>query len=144
MLYRLEFPMPSTLMPTPDQPRPELLLSLPALRAKLEEQRQFRIEQLAELSGRDDQQAGPNLRLRTPGLDGPRSEVNEALVLAALQALADIDAALCRMRTGRYGACQHCGVAIALPRLRTVPQAALCFECHRDGRPVVDRRHGEI
>lgn len=40
-------------MPTPDVPHPDLAASLPLLRARLEEQREFRIEQLVELAAEE-------------------------------------------------------------------------------------------
>jgi RNA polymerase-binding transcription factor DksA len=130
----MERAMPRTLIPTPDQPQPDLLVSLPALHHKLEEQRRFRLEQLAELAASDPAPASDgHLRLRTAPavIDPARREVAAALASAARQALADIDAALARMNSGRYGTCLRCGTRIPLARLQTVPQAALCFDCHR-------------
>jgi RNA polymerase-binding transcription factor DksA len=121
--------MPSTLRP-PDQPRPDLLLSLPALRAKLEEQRQFRTEQITALTAGGEPVAVPAMRAGTDP-DSAYQQVSAALLTGARQALADIDAALYRMLVGRYGICQRCGAQIALRRLYAIPQAALCTECHR-------------
>jgi RNA polymerase-binding transcription factor DksA len=121
--------MPSTLRP-PDQPHRDLLLSLPTLRAKLEEQRQFRTEQIAALTADGEPVAVPAMRAGTdPG--GAYEQVSAALLNGARQALADIDAALYRMLVGRYGTCQRCGAEIALRRLYAIPQSALCAECHR-------------
>jgi RNA polymerase-binding transcription factor DksA len=117
--------MPSTLKPS-DQPHPDLLLSLRTLRAKLEEQRQFRTEQIAALTAPVPIPAVPGMRA-----DSARDQVSAALLSGARQALADIDAALYRMLVGRYGDCQRCGNAIDLPRLHAVPQAPLCGRCHR-------------
>ena len=121
--------MPSTLRP-PDQPHPDLLLSLPALRAKLEEQRQFRTEQIAALTAPGQPGAVPAMRPGT-AQSTAYDQVSVALLAGARQALADIDAALYRMLVGRYGLCQNCGGEIALPRLYAIPQAALCADCHR-------------
>ncbi|HEY2669340.1 MAG TPA: TraR/DksA C4-type zinc finger protein [Rugosimonospora sp.] len=144
--------MPGTLTPTPDQPRPDLLLSLPALRARLEEQRQFRIEQIASLAGTD-----PANALSQPGaggaaersvdaangvdagnsadagnnVDTAHGQVTAALLAGARQALADIDTALYRINNGEYGNCLECGAHIGMQRLRTLPQTALCADCHR-------------
>jgi DnaK suppressor protein len=126
--------MPSKLTPF-DQPNPDLLLSLPLLRAKLEEQRQFRTEQIAALT-----KAGPApltvpaMRTGTEPLAGsPYDQVTAALLTGARQALADIDTALYRMLVGQYGDCRRCGTPIGLQRLHAVPQAALCTDCHRTG-----------
>ena len=118
--------MPRTLMPTPDLPQPHLpdpglAAHLPTLRAMLEEQRRFRIEQLVDLAG-----AGHCTRE-----DDARREVASTLTTGARRALADIEAALARMRTGRYGVCLGCDEPIGADRLSVIPQAALCVECQR-------------
>jgi RNA polymerase-binding transcription factor DksA len=118
--------MPSTLRP-PDQPHTDLLLSLPALRAKLEEHRQFRTEQIAALTAGGEPAAVPARRTADDAYD----QVSAALLTGARQALADIDAALYRMLVGRYGVCQRCEAQIPLQRLHAIPQAALCADCHR-------------
>jgi len=43
--------------------------------------------------------------------------------------IAAIDAALERIRLGRYGACETCGEAIPFARQLAVPTAALCRPC---------------
>jgi RNA polymerase-binding transcription factor DksA len=54
----------------------------------------------------------------------------EVAVLEALdQTLRQIDAALARLHTGRYGLCAACGGPIPLPRLRAVPFATHCVPC---------------
>jgi RNA polymerase-binding transcription factor DksA len=122
--------MPSTLRPS-DQPHPDLLLSLPTLRAKLEEQRQFRTEQIAALTAPVEPAAVPAMRAPSA-----YDQVSVALLTGARQALADIDAALYRMLVGRYGVCQRCGGGIALQRLHAIPQTPLCTDCHRAGDTV--------
>ena len=117
--------MPSTVKPS-DQPHPDLLLSLATLRAKLEEQRQFRTEQIAALTAPVATPVVPGMRV-----DNARDQVSVALLSGARQALADIDAALYRMLVGRYGDCQNCGSGIELQRLYAIPQTALCADCHR-------------
>ena len=86
-------------------------------RADLEQHRQFRIEQLNELTA--DTSAG----------DGAVDEVAAALITAAASALADIDAALQRIDDGCFGLCQGCNGAIALDRLNALPMANLCMLC---------------
>jgi DnaK suppressor protein len=114
--------MTSTVVPTtPDQPRPELIATLPALRARLEEQRQFRVDQLARLSGGYTEH---------PGFD-EHPDVRAELTRAAEHALADIETALSRMHTGRYGLCLDCAGRIPLERLQAIPEVGLCADCHR-------------
>ena len=87
------------------------------LRARLERERAFRVEQIAEL----DVRLAEGLR---------RDSVTFALRLAAMTALNETEAALVRMEVGTYGGCVHCGDAIALERLEVWPAAALCAGCH--------------
>jgi RNA polymerase-binding transcription factor len=109
--------MCSTVMPTPDRRRPELLARLPELRARLEEQRRFLTEQLTGLE--------------TPLSGDARtdSELQALLADANRRALGDVEVALHRMATGRYGTCLYCGVEIPLARLIAVPQVDACADC---------------
>ena len=52
-----------------------------------------------------------------------------ALLAAARQRLADVDAALARRAEGRYGVCQDCGRPIAPERLAARPAARTCIDC---------------
>jgi len=118
--------MPSTLMP-PDRPHPALVTHLPLLRTHLESDREFRLDQLAGItanapSGRVDVDAGA---------DSAREEVRSVLEAAARRALHDIDAALERIRSGRYGTCLGCRRPIPVEQLRIVPQTAHCLDCQR-------------
>jgi DnaK suppressor protein len=126
--------MSSTLMPTPDRPHPDLIASLPLLRAHLEEHRRFRLDQLAGIAADGNHRHADGDRPREPAdasADNALSEVGVALEFAARQALTDIDAALDRIRTGRYGTCLTCRAPIPLERLRIVPQTARCHDCQR-------------
>jgi RNA polymerase-binding transcription factor DksA len=115
-------------MPTPDMPSPDLAANLPMLRVRLEEQREFRIEQLVDLAA--EELAASEASGELP--DGRvQSEVSALLAAAARQALSDIETALRRMDAGRYGTCLYCGVPIELARLLAVPQGALCGSCQK-------------
>lgn len=128
--------MNSILVPTPDRPRPELLASLPRLRARLEEQRRFRVDQLAMLG--DPVPGGTGRRpalTRHADVDGEHDRIRAALAEGARRVLADIETALYRMRTGRYGTCLRCGSPIPMEQLNVIPYAACCVDCQR---PVTD------
>lgn len=43
--------------------------------------------------------------------------------------LAAVDAALGRIKSGSYGLCEVCGVAIAVARLVAAPEAERCIDC---------------
>jgi DnaK suppressor protein len=125
----------SILIPTPDRPRPELLASLPRLRARLEDQRRFRLDQLTMLAASPRRDGG--WRTPSPHGDtaGERDRIQVALAEGARRVLSDIETALHRMRTGRYGTCQRCGGPIPLEQLDVIPYAARCVDC---GRPATD------
>jgi DnaK suppressor protein len=57
-----------------------------------------------------------------------RGEV-QALAGSLLQTLQDIDDALAKLESGKYGACESCGDAIAEARLEAMPTAKLCITC---------------
>jgi DnaK suppressor protein len=107
--------MTSILMPTPDRRRPELTANLRTLRANLEEQREFHLRQLAELTG------------HRPFL--VYEPTDDLLAEAARRTLGDIEVALNRMRTNRYGICLYCGGEIPIERLRAIPQIDACPSC---------------
>ena len=56
-------------------------------------------------------------------------EVIDSLGTAAGAELSEIDAALARIASGRYGACESCGHPIELKRLEAVPYARQCLRC---------------
>ena len=97
---------------------------LAVLRSMLEEQRSFRIDQLAQL--------------HLPGPHGPLSstdpEVFGSLAAGARSALRDVQDALWRIDEGRYGLCTRCGDTIGLERLEILPAARYCLPCQRDDR----------
>ena len=57
-----------------------------------------------------------------------RSQVG-ALVEQARLHLAEVDAAIERLRDGRYGTCERCGRPIAPARLEARPVARTCINC---------------
>jgi DnaK suppressor protein len=77
------------------------------------------------------------------GVHGWKASREGGADLAVLESfdrtLRQIDAALARARTGRYGRCATCGEEIPLARLRAVPFATLCVPCQSrseaGGRP---------
>ncbi|MFF0527306.1 TraR/DksA family transcriptional regulator [Nocardia amikacinitolerans] len=113
---------------TPAHPvSPERLSDhLPALRARLNQQRRFRVQQLAELEAEIDRAAVP-----TDPAARARHEVTEKLATAARHALADIDATFTLIATGRYGRCRGCRAEIPIHLLRTIPTTQWCLNCRR-------------
>lgn len=104
---------------------------LAEMRAALEQQRRFRVDQLQELDATTGSAS-----------DEPRNEVTLLVRAAAVAALADIDAALNRVQLDRFGRCQSCGTPIPLERLEILPAVRLCMRCHaaherRTPRPLL-------
>ena len=92
-----------------------------AIRAELDQQRRFRIEQLQELTA-DAAEA-------IATADDARLQVTRVLKLAAESALTEIDGALRRLEQGTYGTCQRCSQPIPWERLEVLPMTGLCTPC---------------
>jgi RNA polymerase-binding transcription factor DksA len=100
---------------------------LVALRESLNEQRTFRLDQLAQLG----HIAPSRDQLARERKAASQMEVHIKLLASARMVLADTEAALECMDQGTYGMCQECGQPIPLPRLRIVPHARYCGRCHQ-------------
>ncbi|MEU0008067.1 TraR/DksA C4-type zinc finger protein [Streptomyces sp. NPDC006314] len=100
---------------------------LSALREDLDEQRAFRLDQLAQLW----QGAAARAQRARERAAVAQLEVHIKLCASARMVLADVEAALERMDQGTYGSCQQCRHPIELARLRIVPQARYCGRCHQ-------------
>ena len=100
---------------------------LSALRENLNEQRAFRLDQLAQLW-----QGAPARAQRVREQAAiAQLEVHIKLCASARMVLADVEAALERMDQGTYGICQQCQLPVEPVRLRIVPQARYCGRCHQ-------------
>lgn len=94
----------------------------------------LRADVKTQLDGSDDDRVvGLRNRIKESGdewgvADG-LAELDIAEVRHALAELAEVDAALARLRTGTYGECRDCGEPIALARLSAYPTAARCIAC---------------
>lgn len=83
------------------------------LRQRLAQSRVEREEQLRVLTDAGD--------------DGALDLVADVCGYSVRRILSEIDAALCRMDEGTYGACLGCGDATPVERLEVVPQAGCCI-----------------
>ena len=118
------------------------LADLGHIKAALEARRDaLRTEVKAQLEGSGDERV-VGLRNRLQETDDwavadSLAELDIAGVRHALGELADVDAALARIRDGRYGTCTDCGEAIAPARLAAYPTATRCIECQQawEARP---------
>lgn len=93
-------------------------VDLQFFRHELEQQRDFRLDQLTKLAY--DAQTS---------VDEALAEVNVTLRRAAAAVLAEIDAALFRLAIGSFGSCQRCGADISQERLHALPMVSLCLRC---------------
>ncbi|MEU3382169.1 TraR/DksA family transcriptional regulator [Streptomyces caelestis] len=100
---------------------------LAALRENLQEQRLFRREQLRQLAGPTTSRAEDRLQRQTPA----QVEVRIKLAASARMVLADVEAALTRMKEGMYGTCHLCRRPVDRQRLMIVPQARYCARCQQ-------------
>lgn len=94
---------------------------LAVVRAELELQRRFRVEQIeeVEVDAAEALAAGDDARL----------QVSRVLHLTAEAALEEIDAALDRLADGTYGTCERCHQPIPLERLEVLPTSRSCTPC---------------
>jgi len=98
-------------------------------RAILEDERDSLARQLAELGhGEAGGLKYDSNFADTSQVTAERGEV-EALAGELKDALADVEAALERLKAGTYGRCVRCGQKIAPARLEAMPAAQLCITC---------------
>jgi RNA polymerase-binding transcription factor DksA len=100
----------------------ELVESLPDIRAALEEQQRFRLDQLDELA---EAMANAPPWARSDA----HHQVSDMLRESAAMALAEVEDALARLRAGRYGICERCASPISLERLEILPMSRYCMRC---------------
>jgi DnaK suppressor protein len=99
-----------------------------SLRATLEEERDSFRSQLAELGyGAKGLDYDPNFA-DSSQVTAERGE-NEALVNKLVEGLREVEHALEKLGTDRYGVCESCGQEIAEARLEARPEARLCIDC---------------
>ncbi|MBV9660485.1 MAG: TraR/DksA C4-type zinc finger protein [Acidimicrobiales bacterium] len=102
--------------------------TIQSLRAMLEEERESLRAQLAELGyGAKGLDYDPNFA-DSSQVTAERGE-NEALVQKLVTGLQDVEHALEKLGTDRYGLCERCNQPIAPARLEARPEARLCIDC---------------
>jgi DnaK suppressor protein len=121
--------MSNILMPTPGPERRHLTADLPVLRAKLEQQRRLCVQRLAELTAEDQPLLLRHAYTAASTVDAATSRAQAQAAALVRQALGEIETALNRMRTGRYGYCLYCGAELPLVELYAFPQAGACATC---------------
>lgn len=74
-------------------------------------------------------------------LDTMSVEVGSQLIEVASRELSNVEQALQRMATNRYGKCDGCGCSIPLERLSILPYATSCIKCQRRAEAADSRRN---
>lgn len=75
--------------------------------------------------------SGYTIHMADMSSDTAERELSMNIVSSEQAVLYQIDEALKRIDDGGYGACESCGKAITMSRLRAVPYASLCITCQR-------------
>jgi RNA polymerase-binding protein DksA len=99
-----------------------------AVRQRLEERRRELQQQIAE-NDNLDYDPGTNPDQTELAQDYPMQERDSGVQEINEQQLAQVEEALHRLDSGRYGICSNCGQPIAPERLEIMPEATLCVRC---------------
>lgn len=104
--------------------------SLPHWRALLEARWQARLRQITELSLTYHEAAAVG-GTHQPGDRAAAARLRNVLrrTVATRRALADIEEALARLGSGRFGRCEQCDDAIPAARLALIPETRYCPAC---------------
>lgn len=65
-------------------------------------------------------------------------EIDHALAGYESKELAQVERALLRLKQGRYGDCEGCGLKIPVARLDAQPTTSLCITCQREAERDAD------
>jgi DnaK suppressor protein len=96
----------------------------------LEQERAFRRDQLARLDPHEGARSAVDPPVdRYQEAASALREVDALIAAGARRALDDIELAMARMHTGRYGYCRTCGLGIPLVVLEAIPKTTLCLAC---------------
>jgi RNA polymerase-binding transcription factor len=119
---------PAAALPHPDG------ASMPRWRALLEARWQVRLRQVTELSlAFHDAAAAAGTGSAGSGdvTDPARRRLRDLLwrTVAARRGLADVEEALARLETGRFGRCEQCAAAIPAATLAHTPEQRYCSAC---------------
>ena len=105
--------------------------TLATIKKQLEEKRQQLLEDLQDISDKNNRVKFPDYGDKT---DDNVQEIGEYSTNLATDkvlesSLRDIEAALQRIEDGTYGACKYCGEPIDEKRLLARPVASACIKC---------------
>lgn len=104
------------------------------IKAKLEERLKVLSERVDDIEDDLREPADPDFAEQATEAEG--DEVLEGLETSALREIAQIKAALDRIKEGTYGECATCGEPVGEKRLDAVPHAAQCISCASKKQPT--------
>ena len=131
-------------MPREENRRPELVLVMPPAtcgpywRAVIEDRWRIRLQEVTELLLAYHSAEAPGGDSSGHASSGPgRQEAWRLLrrAVAARRGLEDVEDALGRLATGRFGRCEQCGSDIRGERLAAVPETRYCKRCAASAAP---------
>lgn len=73
-------------------------------------------------------------------LDSAQFEMSSQLIDMQSRELKQVEAAIERMKKGKFGSCEGCGCTISLPRLSALPYTTLCIDCAEHADSSTGRR----
>lgn len=107
-------------------------------KAALTEERGRLVHQLEELGAAESGDLRSDLDFGDSFADAGSVTAERTEVLGLVDSiksqLDDVDAALARIESGKYGTCANCGKDIPVARLEARPASILCFDCKTASR----------
>ncbi len=107
-------------------------------KAALIEERGRLVHQLEELGAAESGDLRSDLDFGDSFADAGSVTAERTEVLGLVDSikgqLDDVDAALARIETGKYGECENCGKDIPVARLEARPASILCIDCKTASR----------
>ena len=73
-------------------------------------------------------------------LDSAQFEMSSQLIDMQSRELKQVEAAIERMKKGKFGSCEGCGCTISLPRLMALPYTTMCIDCAEHADSSSSRR----
>lgn len=108
-------------------------IDIESARTHLEEARARLVRQLAELGSEESGELRPDLVFGDGFADAGAATAERTEVLGLVDTLKGqldgVDAALARIREGKYGVCANCGKPINPARMEARPESVYCVEC---------------
>ncbi|CAN5285911.1 hypothetical protein BH18ACT5_BH18ACT5_18680 [soil metagenome] len=104
-----------------------------SVRTNLNEARKRLIHQLAELGSEESGDIRGDVVFGESFADAAAATAERTEVLGLVETLKhqldEVNGALARIESGKYGTCENCGKDIGAARLEARPEATLCFDC---------------